>query len=66
MNTTTSMARAPALSPLDPAATHRHTSRCYWEHRRCAWTCTHTDSPIASAPDPATPVRRSGAVKRLR
>lgn len=66
MNPATSTARAPAVPPLDPAATHRHTSGCYWELGRCAWSCTHTDSPIASTPGPATPVGQSGAVKRLR
>lgn len=66
MNTATSTARAPAVSPLDPAATHRHTSHCYWEHRRCAWSCAHTASPIPSIAGPATPVGQSGAVKRLR
>lgn len=30
---------ADAAVLLDPAAAHRHTARCHWDHQRCAWVC---------------------------
>jgi hypothetical protein len=52
MDTATSTVRAPDITRLDPAATHRHASSCYWDHRSCAWSCSHTASPLPSAPEP--------------
>lgn len=52
MDTTAGTLPGHGVELLDPAAAHRHTPGCWWDHDRCGWVCP---APAAMTTTPGRP-----------